>query len=61
MIYFRDNASQADMQKAIDARTKSMYEFERLGNAEKVEQLRYVIQDMYIDKSIVLDKKAHRG
>ena len=60
MIYFHDNASQAAMQLAIDARTKSMKAFEELGNSEKVLQLAYIISDMVIDKAIVLDNKAHK-
>ena len=60
MIYFHDNASQAAMQKAIDARTMSMKAFEERGNSEKVLQLAYIISDMVIDKAIVLDNKAHK-
>lgn len=57
--YFRDDASQDDMQKAIDARRKSMEAFKKLGNEKKVLDLAYQIQDMIIDSKIILDSKAH--
>ena len=57
--YFRDNASEGDMQAAILARTKSLRTFERLGNKDKVFELRYHIQHMEIDRYIIIDRRKY--